>query len=727
MRFILIALLVVLLVLLSLVPIFTFDCWTHLAAGRLICHNLSIPSHDPFSWSLNGAPWVDHEWLFQIPAWLLYDSLGVTALVLAKAALVLVTFLLLLVMAYRSDHPALAPTLVALAALASYSRFMFRPELVSLLFLVLFLFILEHVRRTGRPRPLWLLLPLQLLWANLHAFFVVGNVVLVLYLLGDLLARAPFLSRLLTAERLRPPVLRLLALVCGLSFLVTLLNPYFLDGVLYPWRALAGLSSLNVQSISELGSPLGFLFTYWCRAFLLLAALALLALLPQPRRILLSDLFLLFLSLAVSLYASRNVPFFAVIAVMVASRRYDDFLFQLRSRFSLDSRWWFRWGLRPLLGAALVLFFAFLTWSVGTERLFLDDVSTRRIGLGVATDKFSLDSLDFLQRHHLDGDIANNFAIGGFLAFGRFPDNRVSVDGRAELYLSSDPARPDLLAFNAALLAGAVPLQNPHTRRTLDVVYLGLSSPIKDSLRRFLDNPDFRLVFADGAAVIFARVSAFPDLPRADLSALADSTLRSLEGPPPVGLFARCNFPWEVFNVVSLLDVAGHPDLAESVLNACIARYPDAAAPRFRLAGFLVARQRPQDALRLSLDALALDPDFPGLPLRIARACLLLDRRPDALEWLARARSQARFRPDDLVDIADLYLATGLPRQAADCLASAWRQSPSVPVGLRYVQALLAAADRASALNVAYSLQASFPDDPRVRQLLQSLKTTPPP
>lgn len=60
------------------------DLWMHLRAGRLMVETCAVPRHDPFSFALNGAPWVDHEWLFQLLAYGVFAAFGTAGLMAAK-------------------------------------------------------------------------------------------------------------------------------------------------------------------------------------------------------------------------------------------------------------------------------------------------------------------------------------------------------------------------------------------------------------------------------------------------------------------------------------------------------------------------------------------------------------------------------------------------------------------------------------------------------------------
>jgi len=50
-------------------PLPGFDTWWHLASGREMARTCRIPRADPFSFTSRGAPWMDHEWLWQLGAY----------------------------------------------------------------------------------------------------------------------------------------------------------------------------------------------------------------------------------------------------------------------------------------------------------------------------------------------------------------------------------------------------------------------------------------------------------------------------------------------------------------------------------------------------------------------------------------------------------------------------------------------------------------------------------
>ena len=144
------------------------DLWWHLAAGRAFFEQGSVPRTDPFSFSAQGQPWANHEWLWGVLAFWLYNC-APACLALANFALMAVTFGFLFEVARRASGSSLGAVLMTwLAAACGHFFFDIRPHLVGLAFTALFL-----LTRQARLAP-WLWPPLLLLWCNLHASYVFG-------------------------------------------------------------------------------------------------------------------------------------------------------------------------------------------------------------------------------------------------------------------------------------------------------------------------------------------------------------------------------------------------------------------------------------------------------------------------------------------------------------------------------------------------------------------------
>ncbi len=144
------------------------DLFWHLAAGRNICEQGRVPQTDPFSYTFGGKPWVNHEWLWDIIYWSIYQ-LGPDAVAWFTIGIFITIFVMGYLMAYRFCGSVFASGLtVWLAAAACFWFFDIRPHVVTLLMVSIVL-----ITRDRKWAP-WMWPGLIILWTNLHAGFVFG-------------------------------------------------------------------------------------------------------------------------------------------------------------------------------------------------------------------------------------------------------------------------------------------------------------------------------------------------------------------------------------------------------------------------------------------------------------------------------------------------------------------------------------------------------------------------
>lgn len=168
------------------------DLTYHLRAGDEILANRAIPTTDSWTWTVFGEPWFDQQWLAQIALTATYHLGGWTGLVVLRAALVAVTFGLLGA-AISRRNPGLGSRTVALLVIAAFALsavgLALRPQLFGLALFAVTLLLLEL--RRERPRVVWAIPAVAILWANLHGSFILLPVLCGLAWLEDLHDRAP--------------------------------------------------------------------------------------------------------------------------------------------------------------------------------------------------------------------------------------------------------------------------------------------------------------------------------------------------------------------------------------------------------------------------------------------------------------------------------------------------------------------------------------------------------
>jgi hypothetical protein len=174
-----------------LVPMDETDLFFNLRLGDLILAHHQVPRTNLLSFTWPDARELNLAWLFQIVLALAYRAGGVPATVILKTAFVLATWVLLFRVALRRGaHPAAAAVALALAAWAAEPRFVERPHLCTFLGLAILLLALERAE-ADRPRALYALVPLGLVWANANSCFFLAPVVLALHAAGAALERRP--------------------------------------------------------------------------------------------------------------------------------------------------------------------------------------------------------------------------------------------------------------------------------------------------------------------------------------------------------------------------------------------------------------------------------------------------------------------------------------------------------------------------------------------------------
>jgi hypothetical protein len=160
------------------------DVFFNLRLGEIVLGTHQVPTENLLSFTHPHATDVNLAWLFQIVLALVHRAAGLPGTVLLKTAFVLATWSLLYRVAIRRGaHPAVAALVLALSAWAAEPRFVERPHLVTFVGLASLLLALARAEG-GRPRLLWLLLPVGLLWANANSCFFLAPALLLLYAAG---------------------------------------------------------------------------------------------------------------------------------------------------------------------------------------------------------------------------------------------------------------------------------------------------------------------------------------------------------------------------------------------------------------------------------------------------------------------------------------------------------------------------------------------------------------
>jgi hypothetical protein len=228
-------------------PLTDPDLWWHLRTGQWIVETGHVPHTDPFSFTRAGQAWVSHEWLSEVIFYQLWKHGGAAAaaLIVFSAMVTTAGFMLLYLRCSGARYWAAAAT--AFGALTAAPSWGVRPQMFTFTLASLLLWLIESGER--RPRLLFWIPPLFLLWLNLHAGFALGPALLLAYGIGLVAETAVGNTPWPDARRI---LLRVLLLLLASAALVPL-NPSGAQLYRYPFDTLRSPAMRSV--IGEWFSP----------------------------------------------------------------------------------------------------------------------------------------------------------------------------------------------------------------------------------------------------------------------------------------------------------------------------------------------------------------------------------------------------------------------------------------------------------------------------------------
>jgi len=144
----------------------------------------SAKRHDLYSFSKPDAPWYAWEWLTDVIDGGLHRVFGLKGIVLMAAILIsLYAISLIRRMVSRDTHLFVALAVALLGVGGSSMHFLARPHLLTLVLLSISVWMIEDDRLKPSWK-IWLLVPLTIVWTNLHGGFLALIVVLGLAAVG---------------------------------------------------------------------------------------------------------------------------------------------------------------------------------------------------------------------------------------------------------------------------------------------------------------------------------------------------------------------------------------------------------------------------------------------------------------------------------------------------------------------------------------------------------------
>lgn len=464
------------------------DVGWHIRTGEYILDHHAVPRVDLYSFSKPGAPWYAWEWLTDVLDGGLHRAFGLKGIVLMAAILIsLFAITLIRRMVSRDAHLFVAMAVALLGVGGASIHFLARPHLLTLLLLSISVWMIEE----DRQRPgwkIWLLVPLTIVWTNLHGGFLALVVVLGLAAVGTAI-EAWFGNGHGRTGTIRD-ALRYgqLTLACAAASLV---NPYGWNLHLHVAQYLRSDWIRNV--IQEFQSP-----TFRSENMLQFEALLLLGLIvagAQFRRWnVVEGLWIVFWA-HMALGSVRHVPIFVTVSAPILAGQMSEWWNGFAARFSKSSLP----GILNLMAAdGLKGFRRTSAWPFAAVGV---------LALMGAPIKWPQDFPDLIfptaiVRAHSDlilrSRVLTTDQWGDYLIYVN-PAQKVFIDGRSDFY------GPEVGNDYIRLSGGAWDWRQLLDKYRFDLVLL----PVESALAQILKlAPDWRVVEDDGKRILVARSSS---------------------------------------------------------------------------------------------------------------------------------------------------------------------------------------------------------------------------
>ncbi len=483
--------------------------------GQEVLHgNFDILYKNVFSYTEPDYTFYDHHWLSGVVFYVMDLLIGWSGLGIFKVLILLLAFSIV----FKTSLKRADFWLVALASIPSIlilrERTGLRPEVFSYLILSIFFYILVKWEENPESKIIYWLVPLQLLWVNMHVFFSIG----IMLMAGYLFEKIVINWRNLKSN----PVVKKTFIVFILVVIVSFVNPRFVGGVFYKYPTVSiGISEFQplleslrqgvlrndvsiytffpTDAISLLSILIFFIFNYiqtkekkYKNKYLENKSIS-----EAKNNLPIFYILAIFATIAISFIIVRGLSFFGFVFLLVVPALLNDGYIYYRDRLLTESKRFYGFLSKIILIIIITLVVYFVYFS--NSRFF--NVYTER-GFGLAS--MSEGGKDFFIKNNLKGPIFNDPDIGSYLIYYLYPREKVFSDNRfGDAY---SPSFWDNIYL--PILANDDKWQEALKKYNFNVIYL-YQYDNGDNFRQFMYNrihdPEWALVYGDAYSLIFLR------------------------------------------------------------------------------------------------------------------------------------------------------------------------------------------------------------------------------
>jgi len=391
------------------------DTWWHVALGRWMVQNHQIYRTEIFSQIGLGHPFLAHEWLSEV-VFSFFSSPSGKALSFFKLFLIVAStssFGYFIARPYFQSRLTL-PILLALAFLIAF-RAPVRPQIFEIIFSSFLLVILNFWKDKPHWKILLGLIPVQILWANLHGSYLLGPFLIFLFATSISLGQA---FSFLPGDKLTTYTVRQRGelFLCSLILLiVSLINPFHFE-LLNKSFSVFFLDNYMKEYIREWYSVVrvskGVWFYVWCGWM----AWAWVSLLMTFKRVSQVELYALILSTIFPFIGVRYITLSAILS-------FPDLI---KRSFALYPKGFKGTWACAILAPLVVFFFV-----IGYPVTFSNAIPP---GAGFNFGVVPTDIIQHIKANKIKGVMMNHYHDGAFILYYLYPEVLPVIDSRTDFY-----------------------------------------------------------------------------------------------------------------------------------------------------------------------------------------------------------------------------------------------------------------------------------------------------
>ncbi len=387
------------------------DLGRHITNGKIILSDKRPIATNLYSYTYPDRPFINHHWGFGALSFVVHEHAGFSGLTFMNIALSTLTIALILFAGNKTvSFPYTVVSFSLMLPLIVY-RTEVRPEVFSSLFVVLLVVLIQAKLRPAIKLSIIFLI--QVLWVNIHIFFVLGFLVTGIFLIANAVYKN--LNQVVS-----------FTIVLIVQILASLINPYGSKGLEYPLQILTnyGYRIAENQSpfllVKIVPEPIYYFQLVLAALYIAISLMAIKTWKSGPTAF--ATHLLALILLAGSVKMVRLMPYFGIFGLLSLSRSLSyltpklSFAFRrlLNSSFALTA-----------IGALV----ACVAVVVIQSNLY-NPFKFFGVGLAHGAEKSAM----FFKDNKLQGPIFNNYDIGGYLVYYLYPAEEVFVDNRPEAY-----------------------------------------------------------------------------------------------------------------------------------------------------------------------------------------------------------------------------------------------------------------------------------------------------